>query len=428
MTNGTDFKRRSLLASGSATLALTAASFPSAQLLAQTSSLKGLKALMERHIGQGTIPGAVWAVHRDGNTVVEHAGTFEYGGGTPMRSDTMFRIASITKPVTAALAMALVEQGRLSLDAPVDDLLPELSGPRVLVDVAGPLDDTVLAERPITLRHLLTMTFGLGAIMTFPEQYPIQAALREAGIAPGWELPALSSDEYMSRLGSLPLAYQPGARFLYNNGLDVAGILIERATGRSLDLVMRDAIFDPLGISDTGFSVPAEQLDRLPTMYFRDPQSGKQTVMDAAPDSRFAQTPPLFSGAGGLIATISDYMRFARMMLNGGELDGVRILTSESVAEMVRNQLTDEQRGHPDAVWFMANGASTWGLGMSVALQPEQPWLTPGRFGWDGGYGTSAYVDPAKGIVGLFFSQQMMTSPEPPKTFLDFWSEVYAAG
>lgn len=427
MTTTALLGRRAMLGLSAAGLAASLTGLAAMRASAQ-AALPGLQEIMDRHVAEGTLPGAVWAVHRGGETVLGHAGSFAHGGGAAMAPDTIFRVASITKPVTAALAMRLVEDGKLALDAPVDALMPELAGRRVLADAAGPLGDTVPAEGPVTLRQLLTMTFGLGAIMTFPEQYPIQAALREAGIAPGWELPAMSPDAYMARLGALPLAYQPGERFLYNNGLDVAGILIERATGRGLDAVMRDEIFAPLGMEDTGFHVPPGKLDRLPVMYFRDPQSGETMVMDGSADSRFAVPPQMASGAGGLVTTVGDYMRFARMMLNGGELDGVRILSPGSVAEMARNQLTHAQRGHPDAAWFMAEGAAGWGLGMSVALAAAEPWLTPGRFGWDGGYGTSAYVDPAKGIIGLFFSQQMLTSPEPPRTFTDFWTAVYAQG
>ena len=419
--------RRLLLASAASSIALfaglrtSAVSAPAASTVEET-----LESVMERHVTEGTIAGAVWAVYRAGERHVGNAGTFEMGAGSPMARDTIFRVASITKPVVAAAAMRLVETGILTLDGPVDELLPELANRRVLKSIESDLDDTVAADRPITLRDLLTMTFGLGAIMVFPEKYPIQAAMREAGVAPGPQLPTMSADEYMKRLGALPLAYQPGERFLYNNGLDVAGVLISRATGKPLGAALSELIFEPLGMVDTGFHVPEEKLHRLPTLYGRDFQSGETVVVDG-PRGRFSIRPQFESGAGGLVSTVDDYLAFARMMLNGGELNGVRLLERQTVTEMTRNQLTREQREHSDATWFMFSGHGGWGLGMSVAMTQGEPWVVPGRFGWDGGYGTSAYVDPQNDVIGLFFSQKMMDSPEPPQTYVDFWRSVYRA-
>ncbi|MCT8999978.1 serine hydrolase domain-containing protein [Chelativorans intermedius] len=392
-------------------------------------ALAALRATMERHVAEGYLPGAVWLLHRNGETHVGTAGTFELGGGQPMARDTIFRVASITKPVTAAIAMKLVEDGVIGLDDPVDPLLPELAAPRVLASIEAELEDTVPAKRPVTLRHLLTQTFGLGAIMVFPERYPIQAAMREAGLAPSWTLPKMSSDEYMKRLGALPLAYQPGERFLYNNGLDVAGILVERATGKRLADVLREWLFEPLGMEDTGFFVPPEKQHRLPTQYGPDFAAGDGSliVYDADLGIDFTTPPPMDSGAGGLVTTVDDYAAFTRMMLNAGELGGIRILRPETVAEMTRNQLTEAQRRTSDAALFMEDGGASWGLGMSVAVHRTKPWLTPGAFGWNGGYGTTAYTDPTNGLTAMFFSQRMMDSPEPPKTYVDFWTQVYKA-
>lgn len=393
-------------------------------------ALDQLAEAMAGHVKNGFIPGAVWAVHRSGETHVGTAGTFELGGeGPPMARDTIFRGYSIGKPVTAVACMKLVEDGAIGLDDPVDPLLPELANRRVLRSVEADLDDTVPAARPITLRHLLTQTFGLGAIMVFPEKYPIQAAMREAGIAPSFVLPKLTSDEYMRRLGNLPLAYQPGERFLYNNGLDVAGILVERATGKRLGEVMREWILEPLGMKDTAFFVPSAKQDRLPPQYGPDFAAGDGTLKKYGPEDGidFTAPPPLDAGSGGLVYTVDDYLAFSRMMLNGGELDGTRIVKPETVAEMTRNQLTPAQRRHPDAEIFMMEGGAGWGLGMSVAVEKTMPWLTPGRFGWDGGSGTSAYTDPKTGLIGIFMSQRLLDSPAPPKTFVDFWTLAYRA-
>lgn len=426
MHSSSMFSRRRVMGVSAAGLGLTLGGLSLRPAIGETGLSSRLQNIMDGHVADHSMPGAVWSVYRNGETITGHSGKFAYAFGRSMAPNTVFRIASVTKPVTATLAMRLVDEGKLSLDAPVDSLLPELANRRVLADVAGPLTDTVVANTPITLRHLLTLTFGLGLIATFPEQYPIQVAMRGAGIAPSWELPAMSSDDYLARLASLPLAYQPGERFLYNNGLDVAGILIERATGRVLADVMEEKIFAPLGMIETGFEVPAERLDRLPTLYARNPQTCENIVMDEPSQSRWAETPLFASGASGLVSTVGDYMRFARMLLQGGELEGTRIISTSSVAEMARGQLTASQQAHPDAVWFMAGGAANWGLGVSVTVRADKPWFTIGRFGWDGGYGTSAYIDPANGVVGILFSQQMMDTPEPPQTFVDFWSALYA--
>lgn len=425
--------RRAVL-KGTALLALGAAAPGSVAAASgealRPEALNRLQRAMESLVADAYMPGAAWLVHRGGEAHAGTAGTHRLGGkGPQIRRDTIFRVASLSKPVTAALAMMLVEDGRLTLDGPVDELLPELADRRVLRAIDGPLDDTVPAEQPVTLRQLLTMTFGLGAVMVFPDKYPIQAAMREAGIAPSWVLPKMGADEYMARLGALPLAAQPGEMFLYNNGLDVAGILIERAAGRRLSQVMQERLFEPLGMRDTGFHVPGDKHGRLPPQYGPDMAAGDGTLRQfgAGDGIDFSAPPPLDSGAGGLVSTVDDYRRFLRMMLNDGELDGIRFLEPASVAEMTRDQLTPRQKTGPHAEPFMAGGGAGWGLGMSVAVARTSPWLTPGRFGWDGGYGTTAYADPEEDLIGVFFSQRMMTSPQPPRSYVEFWTRVYEA-
>lgn len=419
---------------GAAALSLGAALPWSAAAMAEEAldpqALETLQTAMDAHAAEGYLPGATWLLHRNGETRVGTAGTYHPGGeGPAMARDTIFRVASITKPVTAALAMMLVEENKLLLDGPVDDLLPELAGPRVLRSVDAPLDDTVPAERPVTLRHLLTMTFGLGTVMLFPDEYPIQLAMRDAGVAPGATLPGMTADDYMRKLATLPLIAQPGEAFFYNNGLDVAGILIERATGKRLSVVMQERLFGPLGMKDTAFFVPPGKQDRLPPQYAPDFLEGSDELIELGPEEGvdFSAPPPLDSGAGGLVSTVDDYLAFCRMMLNGGELDGTRYLRPETVAEMTRDQLRPDQRTGPHAEPFMHGGGASWGLGMSVAVKRTQPWLNPGRFGWDGGYGTSAYTDPETGLIGIFFSQRMMNSPEPPASYVDFWTQAYKA-
>ena len=226
-----------------------------------------LREVMAGHVERGAVPGLVTLVSRRGEAHVEALGTQAIGGGAPMRRDTIFRIASLTKPVTAAAAMILVEECRLRLDDPVDPWLPELADRRVLRTLASALDDTVPAERAITLRDLLTLRPGLGAIMVYPERYPIQHAMAEAEVAPSATIFAEGPEEFMRRLGALPLVHQPGAAWLYHTGSDILGVLIARAAGQTLASFLRERIFEPLGMRDTGFSVPQEKLARLATCY-----------------------------------------------------------------------------------------------------------------------------------------------------------------
>jgi CubicO group peptidase (beta-lactamase class C family) len=233
-----------------------------------------MREVMARAVERGDVPGLVALVHRRGETHVAALGTMAAGGDAPMRRDTIFRIASMTKLITAAAAMILVEECRLRLDDPVDDLLPELADRRVLRRIDAPLDDTVAAERSITVRDVLTFRLGIGAVMAPPGSYPIQRAMDEAGIDRGPDGPTCGPDEWIKRLGALPLVHQPGAAWMYHTGADVLGVLIARAAGRPFEEFLRERIFEPLGMWDTGFHLPAEKLDRLSVSYATDPQTG----------------------------------------------------------------------------------------------------------------------------------------------------------
>ncbi|HEU0115109.1 MAG TPA: serine hydrolase domain-containing protein, partial [Thermomicrobiales bacterium] len=206
---------------------------------------------LARHVERGDMPGIVGLVWRRGETHVETIGAQSFDGDTPMRRDTIFRIASVSKPIVAAAAMSLIEECRLRLDDPVDDLLPELANRRVLRTLASEVDDVVPANRAITVRDLLTFRLGYGAVMAFPPRYPIQRAMEQAGVAPGAALPKLSADELMAAYGSLPLVHQPGEQWLYNSGSDILGVLMARATGKSLGEVLHERILGPLGMNDT---------------------------------------------------------------------------------------------------------------------------------------------------------------------------------
>ncbi|WP_281906521.1 serine hydrolase domain-containing protein, partial [Phytohabitans aurantiacus] len=228
-------------------------------------------------------------------------------GGPPMRRDTIFRMASTSKPVSVSATMVLLDECRLRLDDPVDPWLPELADRRVLTRVDGPLDDTVPARRPITVRDLLTSTFGLGMDMTMLGT-PIMAAIFEQGLTPNLPEPMPEPDEWMRRLGTLPLAYQPGERWQYQISNDLLGVLVARVTGQTFDKFLRERVFDPLGMTDTGFHVPADKIDRLPTLYAPDPATGEYHVWDEPANGRWSLQPPPFpGGGGGLVSTVDDY-------------------------------------------------------------------------------------------------------------------------
>jgi CubicO group peptidase (beta-lactamase class C family) len=374
------------------------------------------------HVSRGAMPGLVALVSRRGETHVEAIGRQSFESDTPMRRDTVFRIASMTKPIAAAATLILVEQCKLRLDDPVDDLLPELAGRRVLKGLEGPVDDTVPAKRPISVRDLLTFTFGLGAVMVWPARYPIQKAMADAGLALGPFQPDFSADDFMKRLGSLPLIYQPGERWLYHTGADVLGVLIARASGQSFGDFLRDHLFEPLGMRDTAFQVPADKLGRLASAYMMDPQKKELTFFDDARNSRWSKPPSFAAGGSGLVSTADDYLAFCRMMLNKGLQGSNRILSRPAVELMMSDQLTAEQK--QGTALFFGHGAS-WGMGGAVVTRRTDLSTTPGRYGWDGGYGTSGHLDPAEDMVGILLTQRMMDSPQPPRVFSDFWTTAY---
>ena len=386
-----------------------------------------MREVMVAHVERGDIPGLVTLVSRRDEVHVEAIGR-KADGGEPMRRDTIFRIASMTKPIAAAAAMILVEECRLRLDDPVDRLLPELANRRVLRRIEGPVGDTVPANRPITLRDLLTFRLGFGIIMAPPDTYPIQNAMREKGMRMGPPRPQAepAPDEWIRRLGTLPLMYQPGERWMYDTGSDVLGVLIARAAGQGLETFLRARLFEPLGMKDTGFSVPTAKLDRLATSYWTNPASGAREVYDGAEGGEWSRPPAFPSAAGGLVSTVDDYLAFGRMLLNRGRHGGERILSRLSVEAMTADQLTPEQKALSGLVpgFWDSRG---WGFGVSVITRRDGVAAVPGRFGWDGGLGTSWSTDPTEELVGILMTQGMWTSPRGPDVYHDFWTQAYQA-
>ncbi len=389
-----------------------------------TVRLRRLREVLTRHVESGDMPGLVALVARRGEVHVEAIGTTEAGGSEPMRRDTIFRIASVTKQIAAAAAMTLVEECRLRLDDPVDGLLPELAGRQVLARLDGPLDDTVPAQRPITVRDLLTFLMGIGAIMAPPGRYPIQRAMEEAGLGAGPAGPRAEPDEWMKRLGRLPLAYQPGDKWMYHTGSDVLGVLMARATGQPLAEVLAERILRPLGMTDTGFHVPAVSLHRLAAAYRPDPATGGLELSDDPRDSLWGRPPAFPSAGGGLVSTADDLLAFCTMMLDEGRHGTGRVLSRPTVELMTTDLLTEQQKAE-NTIFFRGN--SGWGLGFQVFTRRTSLASTPGRFGWTGGTGTSVYTDPAEELIGILLTQREMTSPLPPPVFRDFWTCAYQA-
>jgi CubicO group peptidase (beta-lactamase class C family) len=391
------------------------------------SRLERMHQVLLRYVERNEMPGFVALVSHHDDVHVEAVGTLAFDNPAPMSRDTIFRVASITKPITAVAAMILVEECRLRLDDSIEPWLPELANRRVLRSISSDLDDTVPALRAITVRDLLTYRMGFGSVMAMPDTYPIQKFIREYRI--GGDGPMLPSqapgmDEWLQKLGSLPLLAQPGERWMYQVSGDVLGALIARVSGQSLGTFMRERIFDPLGMKDTAFRVPPEKIERLPAFYFFNRQTNKLDFFDNPVNSAWGADPPFESGGGGLVSTIDDYFAFSRMMLDRGRHGREQILSRATVELMASDQLTPEQRTDSE-IFFGTH--SSWGLGMAVDIRRNEIFHTPGRFGWTGGFGTTAYTDPAEGMIGILFTQRMMDSPEPPKAFTDFWTLAYGA-
>ena len=381
---------------------------------------------MTGYVERGDVPGLVTLVSRRGEVHIDAIGTQAFADPTPMRRDTIFRISSMTKPIIGVATMILVEECKLRLDDPVVRWLPELADRKVLKQLDGPLDDTVPASRPITVRDLLTFRMGFGQMMASPDAYPILQAANEQQIGMGPPNPSMmpAPDEWLRRLGQLPLMHQPGEYWMYNTGSDVLGVLIARASGQPLETFLRKHIFEPLGMKDTGFSVPEASLDRLATSYWTDPASGKLTVYDGAKGSQWSHPPAFPSGAGGLVSTIDDYLAFGQMMFNQGKYNNERILSRLSVELMTTDQLTPEQKAAPAPISGFLDG-NGWGFGVSVVTRRDDIAAVPGRYGWDGGLGTSWYSDLREEMVIILMTQSAWASPSPPNVY--FWTLAYQA-
>jgi CubicO group peptidase (beta-lactamase class C family) len=381
--------------------------------LTQTG-LKALHAVAERHVGDQQVPGLVALVARGDQVHVEALGRLAVAG-PPVARDSLFRIASTTKPITAAVTLAVAAEGLIELDEPVDRLLPELAARRVLRRMDGPLDDTVPADRAITVRDLLTFTFGFGMVgemFASPQPWPVVAAtgeLRLATIGPPDPPVPPDPDTWIAALGSLPLLAQPGERWMYNTGAQVLGVLVARATGQPLGEVLESRVFGPLGMRDTGFW--AADTRRLATAY--QPAPHGLAVLDE-PDGKWSRPPRFGDGAAGLVSTVDDLLAFARMLLRGG----APVLPADAVRAMTTDQLTPEQKARGGMLPGFFHGRS-WGFCQAV--------YDGGAFGWDGGLGTSWLADPSQDLAVIVLTQRIFESPDPPQVHRDIRAAAYAA-
>jgi CubicO group peptidase (beta-lactamase class C family) len=394
--------------------------------------LTRVRDVLSRHLDAGYVPGAVAVVARHGEVHIEAIGNLAFegaGSATPMAADTICRIGSMSKPLVAACAMTLVEDCTLRLDDPIEEFLPELADMSVLADPDGPLEETVPAKHPITLRNLLTFTAGTGIVVAEPGTIPIADALK----ALQGDEPAPPPDEWIRRLGSLPLVYQPGERWMYHTAANVTGVLIARATGLSFGEALRERICEPLGMKDTGFSVAGENISRLATAYQRDDATGEIFVEDG-PDGYWSRPPAFEDGGGGVVSTASDYLAFASALLAGGSHRGERVLSRPSVSLMTSDHLTPAQK----AVSGFGPGYFDdigWGFGMSIRTQRAHlgPWqvscpvlASVGSYGWPGIYGTAWYNDPAEDMTTILMIQQAPAPPGLP-ILIDFLTAAYQA-
>jgi CubicO group peptidase (beta-lactamase class C family) len=417
--------RRDLLAAGAA-LTLTMPRVAGAQA-ALSPRLGPLRDVMQTAVARG-LPGYVTLVAQGDDVVVDVGGMKALGGTEPMTRDTIFRIMSMTKAVTAAAVMMLVEEGKLTLDEPAERLLPELANRRVLKRLDGPLDDTEPARRPVAVRDIMDFTFGFGAL--FEPSTPIQQEIVRLKLANDFPQPMTphAPDEWMRLFSTLPLMHQPGEVWMYNTGSILQGVLVARAAGQAFDAFLDERILGPLGMKDTGFLVPAEKLSRLAgggTM--TNPQTGKIDTFDGqGAASEFARPPAFPSGAAGLVSTADDYLQFARMLLARGTHQGRRLLSEASVAQMTTDHLSPAQKAASAGAFFPGFfDTHGWGFGVAIGTTPDALSAVPGRYGWDGGYGTSWMNDPARDLIGIAMTQSV--------DFLfgeglqAFWREVYRA-
>ncbi len=373
------------------------------------------------YVDDGRLSGWLAMVSRGGKIVHLTAhGDRDREAGLPVETDTLWRIYSMTKPVTSVAAMMLYEQGALELKDPVSRFIPSFEDVRVYRSGSALNPATVAATEPVRIWHLLTHTAGLtyGFHYTHPVDAMYRAAGFEWGAPAGWDLAACCDG-----WAALPLLFQPGAEWNYSVATDVLGRVIEVAAGQPLDRVFAERIFEPLGMTDTKFSVAGSDTDRLAALYTADPAGGRRAVRNDAIGGAALQSPSCLSGGGGLVSSAADYHRFTQMLLRRGELDGARVLSPRTLRYMASNHLPGgvdlEAFGRPIFAETTFEGIG-FGLGFSVNIDPvaNKVVSSTGEFGWGGAASTAFWVDPAEELTALFFTQLLPSSTHPIRSQL----------
>jgi len=383
---------------------------PGVHLGARLSGLVAVIEALAPYVASGDVPGLVAVVARGDDvetTVLGHLAV----GGAPMGEDSLFRIASAGKPITAVAVLTLVADGKVAIDEPVDDLLPELAQPQVLRDVMGPIDDTVPVDRSISVGDLLRSTNGHGfpADFSAPVVTMLFERLRQGPPQPqAFPPPA----EWMAALSEVPLLHQPGDGFTYNTAFDILGVLVARASGQPFADYVERRIFRPLGMIDSGFSFAPGTESRVTSAYRRG-DDGELVLVDG-PDGQWAMAPSFASGAGGYVSTAADLLAFHRMLLAGG----ANLIPPELVAAMTSDQLNPAIRA-TDSVFL---DGQSWGYGCGVDIEVRNSWNVPGRYGWVGGTGTAAYAVPADGSIAILLTQVELGGPGGSGVLESFWA------
>ncbi|HWW26767.1 MAG TPA: serine hydrolase domain-containing protein [Caulobacter sp.] len=376
--------------------------------------LKRLDGYMQGLVDQGHLPGAITLVARHGKIVSYQTFGKMAIGGAPMTRDTIFRIYSQTKPVTGVAMMILFEEGRWRLDDPVTKFVPELANLRVYKG-RNP-DGTFITEpaaRPPTLREIMSHTGGFAYGLRTDQ--PVEKAYRDSGL-----LGSKTQAEFLTALAKLPLASQPGTEWRYSVSVDLQGLIVERLSGMSLADFMKSRIFDPLKMTDTAFWVPAAKSDRLAALYMIDPKARKLVPADSFMVLDVSKPPAIASGGGGLVSTTADYARFAQMLLNGGELDGARILAPGTIELMASNHLTDIVMAAPDAAFSPAKGEG-FGLDVAVVTDPARAGTLSGKgaYSWGGAAGTWFWIDPKNDLFMLGMIHILGKDADPALAHID---------